>query len=478
MFAYFLRLAGVCTIGCLMSLKGFAQGLNFDISKFKTPNRRAVIFHISNYEEEAIYCEYIKVGVIYKDSRGEEIGERIVRINAYTIGPKALELELEVGEEHIEVLETIYDGPYIYKFVPRSLEFKCQIKRFDTWSRESPEGFGAMVATKDGGFFASTYPNDDPGNSRENTNIFKFDADGGLISKSTITKLNRVDRLLALPGDTLIYGGTRGTYASDQFIVVGKLLPNGGKAWEWVYDGSKDEEFRDAVLTNDGGVLILGHSYTGGNKTKVVLVKLSGFGDQEWVRSFYLGEKGASARNMIATKDGAYLLTGLIRKDEFSFATVLKKIDSSGNTIWNVQIDEVSQTIELAEDSQGNFVMLGHNWGGVGSRYQDLLKVDKNGKKVWLIDLGVNAEGLIVTKEDEIILSSNNPYNEPNQRAELMKYSSAGKKIWHRFWSKDLQYNYINKIIQLTDLSLVAYLWSSESYIIKFDPLGRNQDFR
>ncbi|QRQ99512.1 CBM96 family carbohydrate-binding protein [Dyadobacter sandarakinus] len=133
--------------------------------------------------------------------------------------------------------------------------------------------------------------------------------------------------VIATPDGGYVLGGTTNAAAGfdkseesigfDYWII--KITSNGIKEWENTIQGSDNDHFAGMQLTKDGGYLIAGSSLseTGLDKTvanngysNIWLVKLSATGSIVWndVIGSNNREYGDRASDIIATRDGGYLL--------------------------------------------------------------------------------------------------------------------------------------------------------------------------
>src|SRR5262249_39947143 len=104
----------------------------------------------------------------------------------------------------------------------------------------------------------------------------------------------------------------------DAWVV--KVDANGNKQWDKAYGGSRDDEFKEIVKTNDGGYLFLGDSQSdaGGDKSQnskggfdLWVVKTDANGNKQWDSCYGgnldEGDFGSFRKGFTKTADGGYI---------------------------------------------------------------------------------------------------------------------------------------------------------------------------
>jgi hypothetical protein len=93
---------------------------------------------------------------------------------------------------------------------------------------------------------------------------------------------------------------------SDYWLI--KTDAAGATSWSRTYGGSNDDVLEDAVITRDGGVLLLGRTYTADSTTDVWLMKINGAGDKVW-DEMVGGAGNDTGLSILEVADG-YVFTG------------------------------------------------------------------------------------------------------------------------------------------------------------------------
>lgn len=164
------------------------------------------------------------------------------------------------------------------------------------------------------------------------------------------------------------------------------------RSWERTY-GEAGHDWGEAVeQTEDGGYIIAGTSdrtdSSGAGKGDIWLVKTDGNGTMLWERSFG-GPEWDDGYSVEEIREGGYVITGSYGGDLWLIRT-----DENGSDLWNKtfggQREDWGESVEQTED--GGFIIAGvtdrisSSVAGSGDLY--LIKTDKNGSKIWDINLG------------------------------------------------------------------------------------------
>ncbi len=201
----------------------------------------------------------------------------------------------------------------------------------------SEDRLTALVETSDGGFVLAGYSDSDMGNDKSEANIggsdywvVRLDANGDQLWDRTLggTGDEQPMALLELSNGTILVGGlsfslddgnrtavSRGL--SDYWIV--NLAADGTTLWDAAYGGSDSDNLRDMIITNDGGIMLIGESYSGATGEKmqpsygerdIWMVKIDQTGTVLWDSSL-----GASDRDqpfkITQSPNGNFLIASL-----------------------------------------------------------------------------------------------------------------------------------------------------------------------
>ncbi|QMU31049.1 T9SS type A sorting domain-containing protein [Adhaeribacter radiodurans] len=135
-----------------------------------------------------------------------------------------------------------------------------------------------------------------------------------------------------------------------------KVSSTGEKVWDKRYGGSKDDELRASIPTQDGGYLLAGKSFSNksGNKRQdnqglsdYWMVKADKDGQYEWSKTF--GGSGAEElRAVIQTQEGGFLLGG---KSDSGVSGDRTQPSQGGTDYWLVKVAPESTSIQAEREA-------------------------------------------------------------------------------------------------------------------------------
>jgi len=143
---------------------------------------------------------------------------------------------------------------------------------------------------------------------------------------------------------------------------------------------------------------------------------------------------------LVQTKDRGFIVVGRINSFKNGlFDTYLIKIDENGNKVWQKTFggkswDEANAIVPTKNDG---FIVAGEtNSFGNGEKDIYLIKIDKNGNKVWQKTFGGKkndwAEAMVQTKDDGFIIVGGTGSFGNKGSAYLIKIDENGNKIWQK----------------------------------------------
>lgn len=245
------------------------------------------------------------------------------------------------------------------------------------WQRRYPGTEGAqgeVVATSDGGFFASSW-----GSSA----AFKADPNG--IQQWTLALPDSLDGhsgggVCLLPDGNyqLVGSAFVNTPSFHQYIFSAKVTPGGILLWLKLYPYAGSGNYGQSVAVAPDGSLFIGSPYN-------FLAKTDANGNLLWLQNSI----GFSVKDLIATADGGviFLLNEAVTGGPVMY---LRKLDATGNFVWEKSLsasggEYIGRSITATTD--GGFALTGFlNLGNssAGSADSDLLfmKFDADGNVV------------------------------------------------------------------------------------------------
>jgi hypothetical protein len=181
-----------------------------------------------------------------------------------------------------------------------------------------------------------------------------------------------------------LLAGETGSFPYGLHLV--KVNSAGAVQWSRSY-GFADEMAYDAVLTADGGFMVVGYSdrYSSYN-SDVFLLRINSGGDTAWTKTFG-GDETDIATAVCLSGDGGYMIAGYTASfGAGSWDMFLIKVAENGDTLWTRTYGGTSfdQAWAIIPSNDGNFLLAGHTGSyGAGDADMYLVKVDPSGNPLW-----------------------------------------------------------------------------------------------
>ena len=253
------------------------------------------------------------------------------------------------------------------------------------------------------------------------------------------------------------------------------------KAWDKTYGGEAWDGAQSIIKTKDKNYLIVGSSvsYSKGSSDAWVF-KIDKNGNKIWEKTFG-GKYGDEANSVIETEDG-YLIAG--STSSFGDYDVwIIKIDKNGNKLWDktFNIKDIDEPVSLLETEDG-YIIAGNTQPYKGDNYDIwIMKIDKNGNKIWNKMYGGSdwdqAGSIIKTKNGFIIAANTRSYGKGGNNIWIIKIDKNGNKVWDKVIG-DLGTQASYSIIEIIDGYIIAGInnfydnsWI-DAWVIKIDKNG------
>ena len=185
-------------------------------------------------------------------------------------------------------------------------------------------------------------------------------------------------------GGYIIAGWTTSFGAGGSDVYLIKTDSNGDTSWTRTYGGSGEDSSFCVLELQGGGYLVVGSTTSfGAGDSDVYLIKTDDQGDTVWTTAVGGGgDGGDGGKNAIVTDDGGYIIVGYTATSGANPTDVyLIKVKDQGlysNTVWNKTIggsyDDVGASVQQTSD--GGYIVTGYT-----KSYGDTLG------DVWLIRL-------------------------------------------------------------------------------------------
>lgn len=308
----------------------------------------------------------------------------------------------------------------------------------DWWQRYGGDGsdrFESVVVAANGDRIYAGSTNSFGNNDLLNY-VVRTDADGLLLWERTYslgTQANRLHSIIETTSGNLAMTGVSDYPVSETTLIITDA--SGNPILSTTYGLLDDGSGQDLLQTSDGGFLIVGTARNASGNGDFSLLKIDASGTVEWTQN-YGGNQWETAYNVFETSNGDFIVTGtegnigtyvirvaadgtliwdqvfsdiqfgrsacLTTDDELLIAggnpnfIVVKKLDGSGNELWNSAPITTPLSNTFAHDIiavNGGFVLAGNTAlaGGVGDAIGFMAKIDDNGGLLWRQMYGTGA---------------------------------------------------------------------------------------
>lgn len=338
-----------------------------------------------------------------------------------------------------------------------------------------------ITKTSDGGFISAGYTYSADGDISTNKGmadflLAKFDSEGNKLWMKSYggSKLDYFYGVKPTTDGGYIAAGFSSSSDFDipgnkgnEDMIIAKFDSTGNKEWIKNYGGTATDYLYDVVQIPNGDYIAIGYSYsTNGDITSnkgsfdAIMARFDSNGNKVWIKNIG-GSKQEAFNSINLTKDGNLILAaessssnGELLGTRGYADMVFAKYDYNGNQIWAKSYggnrnDYFSYAVEA---SDGGFVGVGYsdsttgdlsslNKGGVDAT---IIKVDKNGNKIWMKSLGGTGSdtfySVVETPDGGYIANGSTtspaggdiPAINGVSDALVVKYDSNGNVVWKK----------------------------------------------
>jgi hypothetical protein len=251
------------------------------------------------------------------------------------------------------------------------------------------------------------------------------------------------------------------------------------KIWDKTFGGSEDDDAKAIISTLDGGFIIGGNSRSemSDDKTNINkgcedfwIIKINSEGQKVWDKTIG-GNHFDYLTSIIPTIEGGFIVIGNSDSDISGDVTEIRngssdfwimKFDKQGNKLWERMFggSKIDNSKSIIATSDGGFLIGGvsnsdisgdkseeskDTDGKKGSRDYWILKINKNGNKVWDKTYGGSGSdylrSVVETTDGNFIIIGNSQSNISGDKTEnskgfvdlwILKIDNYGQKIWDR----------------------------------------------
>ena len=252
-------------------------------------------------------------------------------------------------------------------------------------------------------------------------------------------------------GGFLVVGSSTSFDSGKTFAWIVRIDQDGNMLWNRTYEERDGSEFRSAIRT-DGGFLLVGNTFASSGDEDGWIVRIDEQGNALWNRS--LGsEMTDKLFSATAVSDG-FILVGLTYSMGWNASDALAlKIDTCGKVVWNKTYGGIGDNAfrAVVATDKNEYVCAGYtNSIGNGNYAVWLVKMDENGTLLWSRiygDVGSDmGYALAVTGDGCVIAGETHSFGNGDAKAFVLKTDLNGKLLWQRAYGGQ-QYDSIDSII-------------------------------
>jgi hypothetical protein len=211
-----------------------------------------------------------------------------------------------------------------------------------------------------------------------------------------------------------------------------------------------------------------------------IMLSLSQLHAQGWMKKLFPNE-AVIFSSVYATADSGYLATGFCLSN-FSFERTIK-INAAGQVVWQANNDSVTTGSFSNITQDGGLVVFGYSPGGLGLQSRNMMRLDKNGNRLWVKDIHSDDNGGqgglgnidVDTTDDGGFICVFTAYDTSTsiQRLYAKRLDGNGNYIWeHSYYDTDTT-KYCYALRNAKDGGFIMAVSTPSGYrLLKIDGLG------
>ncbi|MCX7796168.1 MAG: hypothetical protein N2380_06585 [bacterium] len=211
--------------------------------------------------------------------------------------------------------------------------------------------------------------------------------------------------------------------------------------WQKTFGGKDIDEANDIYIDSEGYYIVVGYrDFLAEDGPNVYVLKIKESGDKVWEKIFG-GKDFDCANSIIETLDKCYIIVGHTASfGAGSYDFYILKIDRNGNKLWEKIFGgkDVDMAVDVKNTPDGGNIIVGST-ASFGSGGFDIyvLKLDKNGKKIWEKVFGGKGDDIgnsieMTSDGGFVIAGSSTSFSLDNSDMYLLKLDNNGNKIWEK----------------------------------------------
>lgn len=280
-----------------------------------------------------------------------------------------------------------------------------------------------------------------------------------------------------------IVGTTRKSAKHPADYYVLQLNKNGSLKNEFVF-GEIHRDNGNDIIVDETGIFVLGKTWTGGYPNNdMLLTKLDSNGKRLW-KKYYGGEKNDLGHRFIKARNGDFVMVGFNRTvDDFGDVYIVRT-DKNGEILWENHFGEryIDHGFSVVENEAGELVIAGTKGGFYNPTSTDylnpdaeiyIIKTDEYGQEIWQKTYGGTghdwAKSIIQAPGGGyFVCGSTQSEGAGSFDMFLMKIDKDGNRLWLKtYGGTDWEYG---ETVQLSEDNHLYLLATSASFSGNFKP--------
>jgi hypothetical protein len=239
-------------------------------------------------------------------------------------------------------------------------------------------------------------------------------------------------------------GRKKGVSRRHYLVEQESSIVSGTSGWAKTYGGKEAEGGRAVCSCPDGGFFIAGYTFSPGTgDSDLLVIKTDEKGEMGWSKTY--GGAGTEYGNACLCLPDGYLVTGYTTSFGSGGKDVyLVKTDNKGREIWSRTYGGPSWDVgtALCESVDGNFYVCGYTHSfGKGEEDVYLIKIDKNGNKLWSRTYGGDrldmANSIALTEDGGLLIGATSGSFSGNTDFYLIRTDDQGEEIWSKTYAAE-----------------------------------------
>jgi len=273
-------------------------------------------------------------------------------------------------------------------------------------------------------------------------------------------------------------------FPNGRYVKQVKEILNSFRSKDWLIEvwsktfGRWDNDVGLSIYqTDDKGFIVVGYTEKG-RDVDMWIIKFNKNGDKVWNKTFKYGR--LCAASVVQTLDGNYVV-GEVLCGLFYFYTLIVKLDKDGNKIWVKELNDYYDISELPTVDKGFIVVGAQTYNVGGDKETQIIRFSEDGNEVWkkTVRMGTNdfPEKIIKTKDGNyVIVGDSWVHDIDGYVVWMLKIDGNGNEMWKKFYKGKNGYEYhVISAFQTKDGGYVVggYVYPAEregnAWIIKKD---------